>query len=313
MDIPGFTLKEKIGQSSMTEVWEGYQPSLQRTVTLKILRKEFSSVPEEVELFHSEARETARLLHDGIVQLYDAIRLPDCHCLVMEHVTGPTLGHILQNGPIAPDKAISIIGQVAEALKYAWNSSNLIHRNITPRSIMMDGPVTAKLGYVGQSLRVDPMNPDKRLIPGMIVGTPYYMSPEQAMGSTQFDFRADMYGLGTTLHHMLTGIMPFADLSSQDALKSQIFDEISLPKEFEQHIPPVLLEIYKRLLMKNPNHRFPKWEEVCDCIAEYTFETAEAEKENNIQKSKKHRRIVVHDKPVSRISKPKTSKYSLMS
>ena len=303
MDIPGFTLKEKIGQSSMTEVWEGYQPSLQRTVTLKVLRKEFSSVPEEVELFHSEARETARLLHDGIVQLYDAIRLPDCHCLVMEHVTGPTLGYLLQDGPLAYDKAVNIVKQIAEALKYAWNSSNLIHRNITPRSIMMDGPVTAKLGYVGQSLRVDPMNPDKRLIPGMIVGTPYYMSPEQAMGSTQFDFRADMYGLGTTLHHMLTGIMPFADLDPLDALKSQIFDEISLPKEFEQCVPPVLREIHKRLLMKNPNHRFPKWEEVCDYIAEYMQETAEVEEENITPNSQKKRRIIVRSKSVSRSRK----------
>jgi len=312
MDIPGFCLQEKIGQSSMTEVWKAVQPSLQRTVTLKILRKEFASNPEEVALFHSGAQETCNLLHVGIVQLYDAVNQPNCHCLVMEHVTGPTIANLLQDGSLAPARALSVVGQVAEALRYAWNKSKLIHRNITPRSIMMDGPNTAKLGYVGQSLRVDPMSPDQRLAPGMIVGTPYYMAPEQAVGATTLDCRTDMYGLGATLYHMLTGIMPFADLSPEDALTSQICDEISLPREYEQQIPTSVVYIVKRLLMKDPNQRFSMWEDVCDHVSEALPEMEEEKAANGAQQTKS-RRLVVHDKPVSRISKPKPTKFSLMS
>ena len=267
-DQHGFEFQEQIGQSSMTEVWRAYQPALQRTVTLKILRGEFASDPEEVERFHREAQTTCSLVHDNILQIYDAVREGDTHFLVMEHVSGPTLSALLMNEALAPARALDMAGQIAEGLRFAWEKAQLIHRNVTPRAIMLDGPESAKLGYVGQSLRVDPLHPDQRLLSGMIVGTPYYMAPEQARGSAHLDARTDMYGLGATLYHMITGLIPFADLSPEDALRSQITEPLALPSDFERQLPDAFAEIMNRLLMKSQSDRYADWGEVCMRIQE---------------------------------------------
>lgn len=267
MDIPGFVVQEKLGESSLTEVWKARQVALARDVTLKLLKPECAADPDEVRLFFDEARSTCRLSHHGIVRIYSVGEHGGLCYVVMEHVAGPTLEQVIAaRTRVAPRAAASIALQTAEALAYAWREWRLIHRNVTPRSIMMDADGTAKLAYFGLSLRVDPAQPSRRLEPGMIVGTPNYMSPEQARGEAGLDFRTDMYGLGATLYHAVTGSLPFGDVAPREALHRQIHATLPHPERLCQAIPSCLTYVMQRLMMKDPADRFADWDEAVEIL-----------------------------------------------
>ncbi len=123
----------------------------------------------------------------------------------------------------------------------------------------MSSERAAKLAYAGLSLRVDPLHPDQRFRPGIVEGTPYYMSPEQARSSTSLDFRTDMYALGATLYHMLTGFMPFADFSPVDALRRQISGSLTNPSRIVPDLPDSYCFVVEKMMMKYPDARFESW------------------------------------------------------
>ena len=261
MDIPGLKVLNRLGESSMTEVWKAYQKSLQRDVTVKVLKEEFAAHEDEVERFCAEAKQTARLKHERIVQIYDVARHEERHFLLMEYVPGPTVEHALNvEGAFKSGHALRIACGVAEALRYAWNAHRMIHRNLSPRSILLDTNGEARLAYMGLSLRVDPTCPDRKFRPGVVEGTPYYMSPEQAMASPDLDCRTDMYSLGATLYQMLTRVVPFGEFSPVDALRCQLKEKLRHPSEFVRGLPDSTSYILEKLMMKDRNDRFPDWD-----------------------------------------------------
>ncbi|HYO08736.1 MAG TPA: serine/threonine-protein kinase [Tepidisphaeraceae bacterium] len=212
--IPGYQLLGKLGKGAMATVYKARQLSLDRIVAVKVLPKRSSENIEFVERFYKEGKAAARLSHNNIVQAIDVGSSPDgYHYFVMEYVEGKTLYDQMQPAPVGEGRAftepeaLDIIIQITDALHHA-HQRGLIHRDVKPKNILLTPQGVAKLTDLGLARAAD----DKEAAEteaGKAYGTPYYISPEQIRGDVDIDFRADIYSLGATLYHMITGRPPF--------------------------------------------------------------------------------------------------------
>jgi serine/threonine protein kinase len=212
--IPGYQLISKLGKGAMATVYKARQNSLDRIVAVKVLPKRSSGDPEFVDRFYKEGKAAARLSHNNIVQAIDVGSSPDgYHYFTMEYVEGKTLYDIMQPPPVGEGKAFSeaealdIMIQMADALAHA-HQRGLIHRDVKPKNILLTPQGVAKLTDLGLARATD----DKEAAEseaGKAYGTPYYISPEQVRGDVDIDFRADVYSLGATMYHLVTGKPPF--------------------------------------------------------------------------------------------------------
>lgn len=260
--LPGYEVHGKIGDTALTEVWIAWQPALQRRVNLKVLKSHAGTDPEEVDRFISEARFAANLRHPVILAIYNVTLHEGQHVVVMEHAEGPSLYEVLtERGRLPWARAAEVALRVAEALQYAWDHAHLIHRCVSPTSVRLEPGGAVKFAYIGLSMRVDPLNPSRRLEAGCIEGIPFYMSPEQASGAAELDFRTDMYGLGATLYHMVTGRMPFGDREPLEAIRCQVAGTLPNPTRFCPDLPPSLLQVMAKLMRRDPRDRYSDWSE----------------------------------------------------
>lgn len=212
--IPGYELIKKVGKGAMAEVWSARQISLDRIVAVKILPRKMSDNRDFVERFYKEGKAAAKLSHNNIVQAIDVGESPDhLHYFAMEFVEGKTLYDMMAAPPNGEGKsfseaeALDIGIQMADALAHA-HQRGLIHRDVKPKNIILTPQGIAKLTDLGLARQMD----DKRaaeMESGKAYGTPYYISPEQIRGDVDIDFRADIYSLGATLYHIMTGRPPF--------------------------------------------------------------------------------------------------------
>jgi serine/threonine protein kinase len=212
--IPGYQLISKLGKGAMATVYKARQMSLDRIVAVKVLPKRLSDNPEFVERFYKEGKAAARLSHNNIVQAIDVGCAPEgYHYFVMEYVEGMTLYDIMQPPPVgegrnfAEAEALDIMIQMADALAHA-HLRNLIHRDVKPKNILLTAEGVAKLTDLGLARAVDDKDAAESEA-GKAYGTPYYISPEQIRGDVDIDFRADIYSLGATMYHLVTGRPPF--------------------------------------------------------------------------------------------------------
>jgi serine/threonine-protein kinase len=261
--IPGFDRVEKVGEGPITEIWRARQVSLDRFVAIRLLKPHAGE--DEREIFLSDARAAADLEHPNIVRIFDVRQEGDLCFMVMEYVGGPTVLDLLHSrGRIPVEEAMAIAERVAEALRFAWERCGIVHRNIKPASIRLDHDGAVKLTYLGISLR--PPNAWRAPNGALIVeGTPHYMAPEQARGET-FDFRADMYALGATLYHMLTGRMPFAECDAAEAMRSHIKGRLPNPAAIVSGLTAGVTSLLARLMMKVPADRFQSWDGAVDMM-----------------------------------------------
>lgn len=212
--IPGYQLLAKLGKGAMATVYKARQISLDRIVAVKVLPDRMSENPEFVERFYKEGKAAARLSHNNIVQAIDVGATPQGrHYFVMEYIEGKTLYDVMQPPPVGEGRsfseaeALDIMAQITEALVHA-HERGLIHRDIKPKNILLTPQGVAKLTDLGLARAVD----DKEAAEteaGKAYGTPYYISPEQIRGEVDIDFRADIYSMGATLYHLVTGRVPF--------------------------------------------------------------------------------------------------------
>jgi len=206
--IPGYKILGKIGAGAMAFVYKAKQLSLNRTVAIKVLPRRFSENPEYVQRFYKEGQAAGKLNHPNIVQAIDVGEAGGYHYFVMEYVEGKTIADDLTGGNCFGEKeAIDIIIQVAHALAHAHHHG-LVHRDVKPKNIMINTHGVVKLADMGLARETTDIEAAQSEA-GKAYGTPYYIAPEQIRGKIDIDGRADIYGLGATFYHMVTGRVPF--------------------------------------------------------------------------------------------------------
>ncbi len=263
INIPGYTILSKLGERVSSTVWQARQESLNRLVAIKVLKKQYSTNQQEVDDFISEAKAVAKLKSPNIIQVYDIGNHKDTFYFVMEYIEGKTLNHLLKTEINIPQKkALSIAFAVASALEEAWNRSKIVHCDIKPENIMLenDGSIkVANLGLAGIINRHAETSSGK----DVFHGTPNYMSPEQFDGKVTIDYHSDMYSLGATLYHMVTGHIPFIEKKESDIATAHKFEQLPCPSDVKPNITPGCCQIITRLMMKDSGYRFKEWSTVC--------------------------------------------------
>jgi serine/threonine-protein kinase len=259
--IPGYQILGKIGAGAMAVVYRARQLSLNRDVAIKVLPKRFTENKDYVERFYKEGQAAGKLNHPNIVQAVDVGEAGGYHYFVMELVEGKTLYDDLAAGKVfGEQEALGIIIQVAEALRHA-HSMGLIHRDVKPKNIMInrDGVVKlADMGLARETTDIEAAKTEK----GKAYGTPYYISPEQIRGEMDIDGRADIYGLGATFYHLVTGRVPYMADDPVEVMKKHLKDELVPPDHINTSLSGGASEVIEVMMAKNRDDRYGNIDEL---------------------------------------------------
>lgn len=255
--IDKYVLLNRIGQGGMGRVYLARDSRLNRLVALKILAPERMNNPRSITRFQREAKLGAQLQHENLVRIYDEGDAQGIRYLVMEYIEGKTVGQMIgEQGRLPPAVAADIARQVALGLEHACQKS-LIHRDVNPWNILITVDGVAKLTDMG--LAIDPSDQaDNVTRDGATVGTFDYVAPEQARHSRAVDTRADIYALGCSLYHMLSGSVPFPTPSLPEKLYAH---QLSEPTSLASRVPDLpagMEEVVRRMMRKNPADRYAR-------------------------------------------------------
>lgn len=258
--ISGFQIETWIGSGAMGEVYRARQLSMDRPVALKLLRKDLTDDDESVERFSNEVRLLASLDHPNIVTAFEAGQYEGFYFLAMSFVSGYNLDECQVERGVLPEKeTLKVTLKVAKALAYAWERHQLLHRDIKPSNIMIDTDGEVKLTDMGISVRVGERF--QGIDGGYAVGTPFYMSPEQASGRSDLDFRADMFSLGATLYHLVTGKPPFDGETPTEIMLKVINEPLPDPRQHNGDLSSGCCKVIKGMMGKDKADRYPSWDE----------------------------------------------------
>ena len=264
--IDHYTVTRLLGVGGMGEVYLARDVVLQRDVAIKLLTANgLSSEDESRHRLLREARAAAALDHPNICSVYEVVEKDQLAFIAMQYIDGQTLASRLKAGPLGVDETLHIAVQIADALAAA-HARGLIHRDIKPENIMLTGAGQAKVMDFGLAKILEAASTGedetrKQLTQvGMILGTPVYMSPEQAKGG-QLDERSDIFSLGAVLYEMLTGHRAFDAASTAEILVAILTREPQLMSN-SLRIPPLLQQVVSKMLEKNRDHRFGSMAEV---------------------------------------------------
>lgn len=259
--IPGYQVQGKLGAGAMAVVYKARQVSLDRTVAIKVLPKRFTENPDYVERFYKEGRAAAKLNHNNIVQAFDVGEAGGYHYFVMEYVEGKTLYDDLAKGKVFKEtEALDIIIQVANALAHA-HARNLIHRDVKPKNIMMNTSGVVKLADMGLARETTDIRAAQTEA-GRAYGTPYYIAPEQIRGEVDIDGRADIYALGVTLYHMVTGRVPFEAPNPSDVMRKHLKEALVPPDHINTSLSAGISEVIEVMMAKNRDDRYGNVQEL---------------------------------------------------
>jgi len=250
--IGNYEIIGKIGDGGLGTVYKARQISMSRDVALKVLHKKWLTDEEFKKRFLLEARLAGRLSHQNLIQVYDVGRDRGIYYFSMEFVDGETVEDMIEReGPLEIRRAIEIVIQVLRSLTYI-KRFDIVHRDIKPGNIMITSNGLVKLGDFGfVKSKLDPVIATE----GEVLGTPDYISPEQAMGLENIDWRSDQYSLGCTLYHMLTGRPPYEG-SGSSVMRQHIKSDLPDPRTINPKIPDSVVQIMERMMAKDPNDRF---------------------------------------------------------
>jgi eukaryotic-like serine/threonine-protein kinase len=255
--IPGYLLVSKLGQGSMGTVYKARQLSMNRLVAIKMLHPKLAAKQELLSRLVREAHLAAKLSHNNIVNAIDVGSAGNLHYFVMEYVEGTTLKQELEKGKIYEEaEAVDIVIQIAQALEHA-HRRGLIHRDIKPANIILTKEGVAKLADLGMA-REQSDEEMAKAEKGMTIGTPYYIAPEQITAEEDIDGRADIYSLGATLYHMVTGQPPFPGTKIDVVLDAHLKKELTPPDHLNTKLSSGLGEVVEFMLAKNRAQRYQK-------------------------------------------------------
>ncbi|MCG8607336.1 serine/threonine protein kinase [bacterium] len=257
-----FELLEEIGRGGMSVVYKAIQKNLNRTVALKVLPRQFIHDEEFISRFHREAQAAASLSHPNLVTIFDEGAENGLHYISMEFVEGESLDNILQrSGPLSVMDVQDWIIPLAQGLGYA-HEQGVIHRDIKSSNILVDNNGRTVLTDFG----IARLSQSTQLtLNGMVLGTPEYMSPEQALGE-EIDNRSDIYSLGVVIYQCLTGQLPF----QSDTVAGTIYKIVNEPPKplhkIRSDIPDEMDPVVLRSLEKQANKRYPNCKELIDAL-----------------------------------------------
>ncbi|MFW6107647.1 MAG: protein kinase domain-containing protein, partial [bacterium] len=254
--LGGFELVRKLGQGAVGVVFLARQTSMDRAVALKVLPKRLAKDKGFVERFLREARAAARLNHPNIVQAIDAGKSGGYFYFAMEYVDGEPLQEVLATTGALPEQwALEIARDVADGLDHA-HQAGVLHRDVKPGNIMIGSDRRAKLTDLGLARELQ--QHDAAITQaGAALGTPHYISPEQVRGERDLDGRTDVYSLGATLYHMLTGSTPFSGGTSAEVMAHHLTEPVPSPKKANSEVSYRAAEIVRRAMAKDPDARYP--------------------------------------------------------
>ena len=253
--IPGYRIKEKLGAGAMATVFLAKQLSLDRSVAIKVLPKKFSSNEKFIERFYKEGRAAAQLNHPNIVAAYDVGKAGEHHYFVMEYVNGQSVyDRLVKTKRFKEADAISVVRQVALALQHA-HEKGFIHRDIKPKNIMINQREVVKLADLGLARAVSDKEAAKAEA-GRAYGTPYYISPEQIRGAMDIGPPADIYGLGATFYHMVTGRVPFEGKNPSAVMHKHLKTELKPPDHLNPSISSGTALVIEMMMAKDVKDRY---------------------------------------------------------
>lgn len=259
--IPGYQLLDKVGQGSMGTVFKAKQLSMNRIVAIKVLHRRLAENQEFLNRFQREAHLAAQFNSNHVIQAIDVGTAGNINYFVMEYVEGPTVKDELEKGKIFEEaEAVHIVLQIARALQSA-HRRNLVHRDIKPANIVITKDGTAKLADLGMA-RMTTDEAHIKAEKGLAIGTPYYMAPEQIRGRTDVDSRADIYSLGATFFHMVTGRPPFPFSKVDEVLHAHLKEELTPPDHINTKLSAGLGEVVEVMMAKNRKKRYPSPDEL---------------------------------------------------
>lgn len=260
MEITGFEILEKAGEGGMAIVWKARQLSLDRIVAIKMLSSQLARDSEDVHMFQTEAQSAAKLKHPGIVQVYDANVENGMYYFVMEYVAGYTVGTwVRRSGKLKEENVLLIAECVADALQYAWEKEGMIHCDIKPDNVMIDDDGTVKITDLGLARTIFAMGEEAA---EEVMGTPAYISPEQAIGEADLDFRADIYSLGAMMYHLLTGNLMFQGQPDDTVMELQVHSTVPDVMDVNPEVSQPMCWLLEKMLAKQKENRHGSWDEV---------------------------------------------------
>lgn len=268
--IPGVRFEHLIGMGGMSEVWLGYHGGLNKDVAIKVMFKEAATSGEEIRQFMQECRVMESISHPGIVHSYEADCRDGRYYFIMDYVDGYTFATILvRQNQITETDALVVLDSVSEALGYAWREHGVIHCDIKPDNIMVGSDGIVKILDLGLCSVMGVNSGSLSTSDGAretITGTPAYMSPEQIYGDKNLDVRSDIYCLGATLYHLLTGRILFPDLSNDDTLRAHVDPDVSAPdpRSLNPDISEGVAVILSKMCAKETDGRYGSWEDVLE-------------------------------------------------
>lgn len=259
-EVPGYEILGELGRGGMGIVYRARQLSARRIVALKVVRRDLlEAMPDDtrastLDRFRSEAQTAAHLNHDNLVTVFEVGEHQGMYYYAMRYVEGSSLADMLRDGPLDQQRAAKYLAPIAQVLHEA-HRQGILHRDLKPHNILVDAkldrPLLADFGLAKFVERSSELTHA-----GELLGTPAYMSPEQATDSTRADALSDVYSLGATLYHLLTGRPPFQAASLTELIRQVTSDEPVSPRRLNPSLDRDLETICLKCLQKEPARRY---------------------------------------------------------
>ncbi len=258
-NVGPYRIIEQLGQGGMATVYKAYHASLDRYVALKVLHPAFNEDQTFTMRFQREARVVARLEHPHIVPIYDYSEHEKRPYLVMKYIEGDTLKARLNQGPLTSGEIEQVVNSVGAALEYA-HRQGILHRDIKPSNVMIAKDDTMYLADFGLA-RIAQAG-ESTMSSDSIMGTPQYISPEQAMGKKDLDAGTDIYSFGVMLYEMVVGRVPFNADTPFSVIHDHIYTPLPLPQKVNPDVPDSVQRVLLKALAKDRIDRYATIEEL---------------------------------------------------